>query len=82
MVRASRLADGAVVKPVETAVKFGPDRSAPRTQTFISPDGDVVTMQQTSVARSIGSLEEQFDVSLPPITILHLSAVDLHLVHV
>ena len=59
LLKASRLADGAVVKPVETAVKFGPDRSAPRPQAFISPDGDLVANKDASVARDVRSLEGQ-----------------------
>ena len=52
------MADGAVVKPVETAVRFGTDRSAPRPETFLSPSGDVVAQEVASAARGVGFDEE------------------------
>ena len=60
LVQASRSADAVVVKPVETAVRFGADCSATRPQVFISPEGDVVSGSIASSARSEGSLEEQW----------------------
>ena len=56
---ASRLADGAVVKPVETAVRYGADRSAPRPEVFLSSEGDVVSCSVASSAGVDGSSEEQ-----------------------
>ena len=59
LVQASRLADGAVVKPVETAVRYGADRSAPRPEVFLSSEGDVVSCSVASSAGVDGSSEEQ-----------------------
>jgi hypothetical protein len=54
LLQASRQADGAVVKPVETVARFGADRSAPREGVFLSPSGDRVG---SGSARRVGSGE-------------------------
>eukprot|EP01052_Picozoa_sp_SAG31_P064405 SAG31_NODE_23266_length_507_cov_1.700980_1_plen_71_part_00 len=43
---------------METAVKFGTDRSAPRSEIFLSSSGDVVAPEVASAAHSVGSDEE------------------------
>ena len=48
LVQASRQADGAVVKPVETAARFGADRSAPRADVFLSPSGLITAVLASS----------------------------------
>ena len=47
LLQANRLADGVEVKPVETAVRFGANRSAPRDDVFLSPSGEVVKGRST-----------------------------------
>ena len=47
--QASRDADNATVKPVETAVRFESDRSMPRDDVFISSTGDVVPVDSSRV---------------------------------
>ena len=42
LLKANRLADEVVVKPLETAVRFGADRAGPGQNVFLSPDGEVV----------------------------------------
>ena len=55
LVRANRLADRVVVKPLETAVRFESDRSAARADVFLSSEGDVL---ETSEARDRCSREQ------------------------
>ena len=59
LLQASRSADGAVVKPVETAVRFAADCSAPQQEVFLSPGGDVVTSSVASSTGIDGSSGEQ-----------------------
>lgn len=54
LVKANRLADGVVVKPMETAVRFESDRSAARADVFLSPAGNVL---KPSEARDRCSVE-------------------------
>ena len=49
LLQASRDADNATVKPVETAVRFESDRSMPRDDVFISSTGDVVPVDSSRV---------------------------------
>ena len=42
LLKASRQADEVVVKPLETAVRFGADRAGPGQNVFLSPNGEVV----------------------------------------
>ena len=55
LVKANRLADSVVVKPMETAVRFESDRSAPREDVLLSVEGDVL---EASVAREKCSSEQ------------------------